>query len=284
MGEISQVQCLRIATYMSPRLPVEYFETIQQYLEEKLKVRTYLVYETRSGGPTGFKDNPFIHGELDMAFVSSSSFLELVESNNSNAELLPVSSVHAHARGDNVPGYFSDVIVHTESKELVKEFLDLRGCRWAYTHPKSLSGNTIALKSLKQLGENASFFGNILPTGSHINSIKMVAERQADAAAVDANCLALYLNRCPELKDELLVLASLGPLPPYPVLVRSDLHTELKNKISQALLGMHRDPVWAKRLATFKVRQFGANSADTYRQESAKSRSSKALRIDTVYY
>jgi phosphonate transport system substrate-binding protein len=284
MSQNNQISCLRIATYMAPRLPVEYFETVQQYLEEKLKIRTYLVYETRSEGPTGLKDNPFVHGELDIAFVSNSSYSELVESNGSHAELLPVSSVHAHARGDNVPGYFSDVIVHAESKELVKEMLDLRGCRWAFSSPKSHSGNIIALKTLKLLGENASFFGNILPSGSHINSIRMVADRQADAAAVDANCLALYLDKYPDLKDDLLVLESLGPLPPYPILVRSDLPADLKHKISQALLNMHREPAWAKKLATFKVRQFGANSADTYRQDSDKSKNSRALRIDTVYY
>jgi len=44
----------------------------------------------------------------------------------------------------------------------VKEFLDLRGCRWAYSDENSLSASTVILKTLKKLGENASFFGNTL--------------------------------------------------------------------------------------------------------------------------
>jgi len=44
----------------------------------------------------------------------------------------------------------------------VKEFLDLRGCRWAYSDENSLSASTVILKTLKELGENASFFGNTL--------------------------------------------------------------------------------------------------------------------------
>lgn len=44
----------------------------------------------------------------------------------------------------------------------VKEFLDLRGCQWAYSNDDSLSGSTIVLKNLRELGENASFFGNTI--------------------------------------------------------------------------------------------------------------------------
>jgi ABC-type phosphate/phosphonate transport system substrate-binding protein len=44
----------------------------------------------------------------------------------------------------------------------VKEFLDLRGCRWAYSDEDSLSASRVILKTLKELGENASFFGATL--------------------------------------------------------------------------------------------------------------------------
>jgi ABC-type phosphate/phosphonate transport system substrate-binding protein len=47
-------------------------------------------------------------------------------------------------------------------RKYVKEFLDLRGCRWAFSGEDSLSASTVILKTLKELGENASFFGNTL--------------------------------------------------------------------------------------------------------------------------
>lgn len=40
--------------------------------------------------------------------------------------------------------------------------LDLRGCTFAYSDEESLSGSKIVLKTLKEKGENASFFGSLL--------------------------------------------------------------------------------------------------------------------------
>lgn len=46
----------------------------------------------------------------------------------------------------------------------VNTLLDLRGCTFAYSDEKSLSGSKIVLKTLKEKGENASFFGSLLST------------------------------------------------------------------------------------------------------------------------
>ena len=44
----------------------------------------------------------------------------------------------------------------------VNTLLDLRGCTFAYSDEESLSGSKIVLKTLKEKGENASFFGSLL--------------------------------------------------------------------------------------------------------------------------
>jgi ABC-type phosphate/phosphonate transport system substrate-binding protein len=64
----------------------------------------------------------------------------------------------------------------------------------------------------------------ILEAGSHLNAIEMVRSKQADAAAVDANALA-HVNKNLLEKDtgEIKVLTSIGPLPPYPILVNATL-------------------------------------------------------------
>lgn len=54
----------------------------------------------------------------------------------------------------------------------VKEFLDLRGCRWAYSDENSLSASTVILKTLKEQGENASFFGNTLSEYTPFSTLK----------------------------------------------------------------------------------------------------------------
>lgn len=42
---------LHVATYLVPSISVEFFESLLQYLEQKLVCRTSLVYESRSEGP-----------------------------------------------------------------------------------------------------------------------------------------------------------------------------------------------------------------------------------------
>lgn len=43
----------------------------------------------------------------------------------------------------------------------IKEFLDLRGCAFAYSQESSISTAKQVLVMLKQFGENASFFSDV---------------------------------------------------------------------------------------------------------------------------
>ncbi|XP_054716423.1 uncharacterized protein LOC129225916 [Uloborus diversus] len=274
---------VRAGTYLSPSIPVEYFEMILQYLESKLGIHTTLLYESRWEGPRADREDPFLSGYLDLAWMSSTVFLRMLK-HSSPIELLPVSSVHIHPRGEDHPGYYSDVIMHKDLSEKVKEFIDLRGCKWAYNCEESLSGHVITLKNLKALGENATFFGNILYSGSHLESIKMVIAKKVDAAAVDANCLALFLEHNPHVADEIVTLTSWGILPPYPFVVNAKLEDTIKNDISDCLLNMHKDPEGQKRLREFNVQKFATISVEDFDKEQLMIDSTKGLRFGTTYY
>ncbi|XP_035216273.1 uncharacterized protein LOC118189723 isoform X1 [Stegodyphus dumicola] len=274
---------LRAGTYLSPSIPVEYYEMILQYLESKLGIHTTLLYESRWEGPRGEREDPFMSGYLDLAWMSSTIFLRM-KKNSSPIELLNVSSVHKHARGESRPGYYSDVIMHKDLSEKVKEFIDLRGCRWAYNCPESLSGHVITLATLKDLGENATFFGNILYSGSHLESIKMVIAKKVDAAAVDANCLALFLDRNPHFADDLKVLTSWGMLPPYPFVVNYNLPESMKADITNCLLNMHKDKEGQKKLEEFQVLRFAPISPEDFEKEKIMIERTKGLSFGSTYY
>lgn len=50
-------------------------------------------------------------------FMSSSSFLKLLDEKNKFVELLPVAAVLNHSKNTkNLPGYYSDVIIHADGK------------------------------------------------------------------------------------------------------------------------------------------------------------------------
>jgi len=171
-----------------------------------------------------------------------------------------------------------------KKKDRVKNFEDLRGCKWAVNNIKSLSGNIIPLLSMKLLGESASFFGHLLYSGSHLKSIEMVLNKQADAAAVDSNSLAMYLSRNPQHASEIYCVESWGPLPPYPILINKRLSESLKNEIESSLLHMHKSDIWRAKLLQFGIRRFDKVPSMVYKKQKEALDSMNGLSITPAYY
>lgn len=276
---------LRAATYLSPGIPPEYFEGILHYLEKKLNLHASLIYESRWYGPPDDRDDPFTDGDIDMAFMTPIAFVRRLEAGNRSIELLPVSSVHQHRLGKGLPGHFADVVINAGLRNnSIEAFDQLRGCKWAYTGPESFSGHQVTLQELRRRGETANFFGNKVPAQSHLDSLYMILDQQVDAAAVDANCLAAFLDRNPAYRDQLAVVESWGPLPPYPIVIRKDLPEVLKSLIASALLAMHQDDAAAKMLAKFRVCKFAPVSLDQFLEFRESLCVVKDLSFETVYY
>jgi phosphonate transport system substrate-binding protein len=138
------------------------------------------------------------------------------------------------------PIYYSDVIVHRDSP--FQSFADLRGCSWAYNEPESQSGYGITRYRLAQMGETNGYFGKVVQSGFHQQSIRKVSHRQVDASAIDAQVLAVELRDHPRLAAQLRVIDSLGPSTIQPLAAASRLPEPLKRDIRAILADMHRDP------------------------------------------
>ncbi len=160
-------------------------------------------------------------------------------------ELVGAAPVFADERASGRPVYFSEVIVHRESR--IRSFTELRGGSWAYNDPCSLSGYYNTFKRLAEIGEDGGFFGGVRRSGSHLNSIEMVAGGEVDAAAIDSNVLRIQLGIFPKLRERVRVIETWGPFPIQPVVLRSNLHPELKNRLRESLLMIDKDshPVFA---------------------------------------
>ena len=57
---------------------------------------------------------------------------------------------------------FCHFLLHSEK---FKEFKNMRGVTWAYSHPSSTSGVLTTLKQLKKMGESVMYFGHIVQSG-----------------------------------------------------------------------------------------------------------------------
>ncbi|KAE8737663.1 hypothetical protein FOCC_FOCC016871 [Frankliniella occidentalis] len=276
---------LRLGTYMCPSHPVELYELFMKYLEEELPCEATLMYESRGGGPLPDREDPFTADSLDIAFVTPTAYVKLQDSKNPHVELLPVAAVFQHPRNKaGEPGYFSDIIIHVDYEKHVSKLLDLRGCNWAYSSEHSLSGSAAILKALKEQGENAAFFGNMIRSGSHLKSVQMVLSKQAEAAAVDANTLSYNKKYLQDKGKDIIVLESFGPLPPYPIVVNSRLSATMKEKITQALLKMHNCRLWGERLSNFGISKLVPNNENVYEKERELRSSIQNTSVSVTYY
>jgi len=139
------------------------------------------------------------------------------------------------------PIYYSYIIVHKDSQ--FKSFSDLKGATFVYNDEISNSGYNMPRAHLINMGETSGFFSKVVRSGSHEESIRMVAAGEADVSAVDSLVYDYDLEKKPENVRKLKILKTLDPAGIPPVVVSSKLDESLRKKIRDVLIGMKDDPV-----------------------------------------
>jgi phosphonate transport system substrate-binding protein len=235
---------LRFATFLAPAmLPVYAF--IARHVQARLGIPTELVvgssYERLSE-------------QAEVSFLCGLAYIEL---RRLGQPIEPLAApLLRGGRYDGRPVYFSDVIVRRDSP--FRSFADLRGCSWAYNEPYSHSGPGITCYRLVESGQTQDYFGRVIQTGWHQQSILRVLAGEVDASAVDSHVLALARHDNPELDFGLRVIDSLGPSTIQPVVVVSRLAERLKADLRSLLLELTADPVGRAVLSGRLVERFVA--------------------------
>lgn len=252
-------------TYLSPGIPRAFYEAVVQHVRRSLGQQASLLVEPRVSGPVRGGYDPFSAGEADVGFMCTPSFFWLRELETPPVELLPAAPVFGDVRARGRPVYFSEVVVRRES--VAESFLDLRGCSWAYNDVCSLSGYYNTLKKLADIGEYGSFFGRVVCSESHLKSMEMISDGRVDAAAIDSNVLRIKLKASPRLVEELRVVETWGPFPIQPVVLRSALHPELKERLRSVLLEIGANPPVSATFARFGLDRFVPITYEHYAPE-----------------
>jgi phosphate/phosphite/phosphonate ABC transporter binding protein len=243
---------LRFGTYLAPNM-LRVYQAIADHVGARLGLRTELVVET---------DYESCARDVnDVCFVCSLPYVQFERQGISPA--VPVAApVLTGQRYGGRPVYFSDVIVQADSR--FRSFLDLRGRSWAYNEPLSHSGYGVTRYHLVELGETRGFFGDVIEAGFHEESIRMVANREVDASAIDSQVLAIALRDDPSLAGSLRVIESLGPSTIQPVAVARRLSPGLREAVRSALTSMHEDAGLRATLALGFVERFVAVGPEDY--------------------
>jgi phosphate/phosphite/phosphonate ABC transporter binding protein len=254
---------IRFVTYLSPSIPQAFFEALADHLQRSLgHEKVSLRIETRVSGPRkGYECSTF-GDNVDVAFMCAPSFVWLRRLRPPPAELLGVAPVFDDERNAGKPVYLCDVIVRDDAP--IQTFSDLRGCAWAYNDKSSLSGYYGLLDKLAESGKDENFFGSVTCSGSHLNSIDAVLQGQADAAAIDSNVLRIRLRETPTLRNTLRVIESWGPYPIQPIVVNSNLHPHLKDRLRAAFFATNENDRTRRVLQRFGLSHFVAVDRKNY--------------------
>ena len=221
---------LRIAIggMITPREGFAYYKKLLDYLEEELELKVDLVDREDYS-----EINSMLRREeIDLAFVCGGPYVD--GHSEFGMELL----VAPKAYGGTV--YYSYIIVHKDSK--INDLSELRGKSFAFTDPLSNTGKLVPTYMLAQMKETPeTFFKKYEYTSAHALSIKAVATKIIDGAAVDS-LIWEYANRTnPEFSSQTKIIKKSPPYGIPPLVVRPDLPIQLKKKIQRLLLNIHKE-------------------------------------------
>jgi phosphonate transport system substrate-binding protein len=252
---------LRLITYLAPGLPMAFFQTIA----DALGPDTTLSADPRASGPIPDEVDPFSDGRVDIGFMCAPAFLAMRRGlANPPVRLLGLAPVFDDPRANGKPLYHADVVVRTD--DAAQTFEDLRGRRVGYNDAISLSGRLALLIHLAKMGEDLSYFSEMIGTGSHKASLAALRDGLIDTATIDATTLRLRRNAGDPLATDVRVIEGLGPHPIQPIVIRADLAEDQVVHVHRALNALSQSAGGRAALAPFGCIGFAPVTDASYQE------------------
>lgn len=207
------------------------------------------------------REAQFDRGEIDVAWICGAPYVRKVAQPGATLELL-AAPVAAASRYNNLPLYFSDVVVRQDSP--YHTLADLRGTRWAYNEPHSHSGYKVVQYALAQRGERDGHFGRVVQSGSHEASLKLILAGQVDASAIDSTVLEMVCAQDPTITPQIRIIDAFGPSPMPPWCIGRHVPEPVRQQLRQQLLELHEHADGQAILARHQMARFAAATDDMY--------------------
>ena len=124
-----------------------------------------------------------------------------------------------------------------------------RGARAAYNQDDSNSGMNVFRHAVAPLAKDGRFFSAVIRTGSHLGSLRAVAENRADVAAIDCVTFAFVCDELPELAQQVRTIGWTAASPGLPLIAANDVPPGMVESLRVALDdAVASQPMRAKRL------------------------------------
>lgn len=234
---------IAIGAIVSPRKTFVLYENLFDFIGKKLGRPIELIQRN-----TYTEVNYLIkENKVDAAFICSLPYVEGTKEFGIELLVAPVCF--------GKPEYYSYIIVHKSSP--IDSIEGLRGKTFAFTDTISNTGALFPIYMLARMNETPlSFFREYVYTYSHDNSIKSVAEKIVDGAAVD-NLIWEYENKNnPVYTSSTKIICKSEPFGIPPVVVPANIDPELKHKLKTIFLGLHDNEEGRKILSMLMIDKF----------------------------
>ncbi|MHB1653868.1 MAG: substrate-binding domain-containing protein [Desulfitobacteriaceae bacterium] len=239
-----------VSSVLSPRETLDNYRVLAEYLQKKIGRQVQLVQRQ------SYKEiNELVRDNgVDVAFICSGAY---VMGSQDDLELLAVPEVNGKST------YQSYIIVNSSSR--FRNFTDLKGQVFGFTDPISFSGTIAPSYMVAQLqAKSADFFGRVVYTYSHDNSIKAVLDNVVVAAGVDSLVYQFAVARDPSLAGKLRIIAQSPEVGSPPVVVNRNLDPHLKAALLEALLQMDHDSLGKNALTSLLYDRFVLSHDSAY--------------------
>ena len=223
-------ELFRLTSLMSENEDI-IFETVADYIQAQTGIPVRVINQI------DWKERERLlnSGQIDIAWICGLPYILRADQPDSGIELL-AAPVISGKRYQNKPIYFSDVVVHRDSR--FHTFADLKDASWAYNEPNSHSGYNVVRYHLATLGETGHYFSKVIESGAHLNSLQMILRKEVDASAIDSIVLEMEFHRHPEMRSKLRIIETLGPSPVPPFVISTKLPLETREFLRDLLIKM----------------------------------------------
>jgi ABC-type phosphate/phosphonate transport system substrate-binding protein len=130
--------------------------------------------------------------------------------------------------------YSSVIIVRDEGD--IKVLADAEGVTAAVNDPHSNSGMNVLRHVVAPLARDGRFFGEVVQSGSHAASVRMVRDGAADIAAIDCVTYGYLSREDPGVVAGLKVLGYCASSPGLPLIAGGEVSDEVVRRLRSALL------------------------------------------------
>ena len=166
-------------------------------------------------------------------------------------ELKVIATPVYDAPGCDGPKYCSLIVVRADDP--AQELEDLRGRTAAVTHTASQSGYSALRAAAAELARGGRFFGRVVESGGHPNSLALVSAAEADVCATDSVTHALLARHRPGALAGLRVLARSPSAPGLPYVTRAEADDGRLERLRGALFSVLEDPALAAARAALLI-------------------------------